>query len=157
MPSASNPLIAVDGSVTTSTSFYAYDSSDRRFYIRGRIDHHTDYLLFRIVTRILSTGEKSSVKAEELFDAMMAHFQQQPGGLPEAIRGMWDSLDPEFTTNLNRYNAALAAGDSEETAALRTFTGRMAIKYNYNIVVLGVTDPPSGRPPFKKVNVYFKK
>lgn len=157
MPNASNPSIVVDNSSTTPTSFHAYDSRDRRFYVRGRIDHHTDYLSFRIVTRILSTGEKSSIKAEELFDAMMAHFQQQSGGLPEAIRGIWDYMDSEFTTNLDRFNAALAAGDDETAAAFKTFTGRMAIKYKYYIAVMGVTDPPTGRPPFKKVNVYFKK
>jgi hypothetical protein len=157
MSPGSPPSLVVDPQGTTAISFFAYDSADRRFCISGRIDPHSDYLTFRIVTRILSTGEKSAVKPEELFDAMMAHFGQQPGGLPEAIRGIWDSSDPEFVTNLERFNAALAAGNDEATAARATFTGRMATKYGYNTVVVGVTDPPNGPPPYTKVNVYFKK
>jgi hypothetical protein len=151
-----NPAVVVDGRGTTPTTFFAHDAADPRFSVRGRIDPHTDYLTFRIVTRILSTGERSAVAAEDLFDAMMAHFGRQPGGLPEVIRGIWDSSDPEFVTNLERFNAALAAGDDEPAAAGKTFTGRVARKYHYHTVVMGVTDPPTG-PPYTKVSVYFKR
>jgi hypothetical protein len=157
MSPGSPPSLVVDPQGTTPTTFFAYDAADRRFYVRGRIDLHSDYLTFRIVTRILSTSERSAVNPEALFDAMMSHFSQQSGGIPEAIRGIWDSADPEFVTNLDRFNAALAAGNDEATAARATFTGRMATKYGYTTVVMGVTDPPNGPPPYTKVNVYFKK
>ena len=147
----------VDRQATSATSFYAYDCTDRRFFIRGRIDTYSDYLTFRIATKILSTGDKSAIKPEDFFDAMMEHFRQQPGGLPAAIHSIWDDNDPEFITNLRRFNAALATGANETTAATTTFTGRMAKQYNYNNVVLGITDPPNGPPPYKKANVYFKK
>jgi hypothetical protein len=156
-PPSSNPSIVVDRPGTSATSYYAYDSNDRRFFIRGRVDTYTDYLTFRISTRILSTGHKSAVSPEEFFDAMMAHFRQQPGGMPAAIHAIWDDKDPEFVTNLARFNAALAAGADEKAAAGATFTGRVAKKHNYNDVVPGVTDPPNGPPPYRKVNVYFKR
>ena len=157
MSPGSPQSLVVDPQGTTPTSFFAHDAADPRYYVRGRIDPHSDYLLFRIITRILSTGERSAVSPEALFDAMMSHFGQQPGGLPAAIRGIWDHADPEFVTNLDRFNAALAAGNDEATAARATFTGRMATKYGYNTVVMGVTDPPNGPPPYTKANVYFKK
>ncbi len=149
-----SPWIA-DPSGTTATTFHAFDATDRRFFVRARIDTYTDHLTFRIATRIPSTGEKSAVAPDELFDAMMTHFGRQVGGYPAAIRGIWDRSDPDFATNLDRFNAALAAGDDEPTAAMKTFTGRMAARYNYTTVVFGVTDPPTG-PPYSKANVYFK-
>lgn len=156
-PPSSNPSIMVDGRGTSATTFHAHDCNDKRFFIRGRIDTYSDYLSFRIATTILSSGDKSAIKPEEFFDAMMTHFRLQAGGLPAAIHAIWDDADPEFVTNLARFNAALAAGADEEGAAGATFTGRMAKKYNYTTVVFGVTDPPNGPPPYRKVTVYFKK
>lgn len=152
----SNPPPTVDPLGTGPASFHAFDAADPRFFIRGRIDTYADHLFFRIATRIPSTGEKSLIDPEEFFDAMMAHFGRQPGGHPTAIRGVWEDRDPDFATNLIRFHAALAAGDDEPTAATKTFTGRMAAKYNYTEVVFGVTDPPTG-PPYTKVNVHFRK
>lgn len=154
--SPSNPSIVVDSAGTSATTFHAFDRNDRRFFIRGRVDTYSDYLVFRVRATILSTGEKSAVNPEEFFDAMMGHFRSQPGGLPEAIHAIWEDTDPEFVTNLQRFNDALLAGDDEKTAAGQTFTGRMARKYNYNTLVIGVTDPPIG-PPYRKAHVYFKK
>jgi len=154
---SSNPLIVVDAYLTSAISFHAYDFNDKRFFVRGRIDTYADYLTFRIATRILSTGEKSAIDPEDFFDAMMAHFGLQPGGLPDAIHAIWDGSDPGFITNLAWFNAALAAGVDEKTVASATFTGRMSKKYSYNTVVMGVTDPPNGPSPYTKVKVYFKK
>jgi hypothetical protein len=155
--SPQNARIVVDASGTSAVTFFAHDAADRRFFIRGRIDTYADTPTFRIVTRILSTGERSGIPPAELFDAMMSHFAAQPGGSPAVLRGIWDDSDPEFVTNLDRFNAVLLAGADEETAAQATFTGRMAARYNYPTVVMGVTDPPLGPPPYRKVNVYFKR
>lgn len=129
--SSSSPSIVVDLGGTSILTFRAFDSSDNRFSIQGRIDTYSDYLAFRIRTRILSTGERSVIPPDDYFDAMMTHFSQQPGGLPAAIHAIWTDRDSECLTNLNRFNAALAAGDIEAVAAGKTFTGRMAAKYNY--------------------------
>lgn len=149
--------LVIDGASTSATSFYAFDSIDSRFYIRARIDTYSDYLMFRIIAKIPSTRERSSIIPELFFDAMMDHFSNQPGGLPTAIRSIWDDTNPECMTNLERFNNALLANGDEITAAKTTFTGRMAAKYNYHTIVLGLADPPNGPAPYRRVTVYFKR
>jgi hypothetical protein len=156
--SSGTPAIVVDPG-STGGFFKAYESSDPRFQITGRIDSYSDNLSFTIVTRILSTAEKCAIPnaAEAFFDAMMAHFQNS-GGLPAALRGIWDSSDPELTTNLTRFNDAILAGDDELTAAGKTFTGRMAKKYHYDLISFGLKEPPNAIPGhYSRVHAYFRK
>ena len=127
--------------------------------IIGRIDSHSGMPVFSIVAKILSTGEQCGIPnaAEALFDAMIAHFAAT-GGHPTGIRGIWESRDPERTTNLNRFNAALLAGDDEEAAAGMTFTGRMAAKHGYARIAIGHTGPPNGVPGrCTLATAYFRK
>jgi len=137
--------------------FAAFDGSDRRFFIMGRIDSNTDCLVFTIIVKIRSTGERSGIQAEDFFDAMMAHFGQSAGGHPTCIRGIWDNSNDELKTNLNIFNTLKAAGKSDDDAAKGTFTGRMAVKYGYDKVGFGPFDPTTGPAPFKSVNAYFRK
>ena len=152
-----NAAIVVDHQGSCAITFLAHDADDPRFCIQARIDTQTDYLTFRIVTRILSTGAKSAVNPNDFFAAMMNHFAGQVGGPPAAIRAIWKDSNPEYVTNLVRFNAALAAGDDEEAAAAKTFTGRMAVHYGYTTITLGHMVPRLGPPPYTVANVYFKK
>jgi hypothetical protein len=136
--------------------FTAFDRNDGRFFISGYVDHYSDCLSFTIVAKIRSTGERSTIPPGEFFDSMMNHFKQS-GGDPECIRGIWNDSEPEKMSNLNSFNAALAAGKSEVESAKETFTGKMAAKYNYTLVSFGVFDPPMGPPPYKSANAYFRK
>ena len=153
---STNPGIVPDPK-STADFYVAKDCQDPRFFVTGRIDSYTDCLIFTIVTKIRSTQERSSIPPEDFFDAMMAHFGKSAGGHPACIRGIWNDSDEERKTNLNIFNTLKAAGKSDEDAAKGTFTGRMAVKYNYSKVSFGAFAPPNGPAPYQSVNAYFRK
>ncbi len=53
-------------------AFEAEDCTDDRFYIAGKV--RSGVLEYVIVTKILSTSEKSSIPAADDFGAMMSHY-----------------------------------------------------------------------------------
>lgn len=155
-PNPQYPNLTVDPS-TTDDFFKAVDYNDDRFHITARFNDYSDSVVLTIVTKILSSGEKSTIPAEAFFDAMMDHFQST-GGHPGTIRGIWDADDPELRTNLDRFNKYVLGGDDEETAAWKTFTGRMAKKYNYTKITFGTKEPAGATPGhYTLVHVYFKE
>jgi hypothetical protein len=120
--------------------YRAEDRADPRFHIEGVITHVGDYLVFRIRTRILSTKERSAISPADFFDSMMQHFTDK--GLPPAyLRGIWNDNDPEYTSNLHMFNAAVPRGDDLDTAAAKTFTGRMANRWHYSVVTVLRAEP----------------
>jgi hypothetical protein len=150
------PVPTIDPNRTNSASFYAYDHTDHRFFISAYLDRN-DNLLFTIIRKILGATDKSLIPAEMFFDVMMIHFQNCAGGLPLAIRAIWDNSDPQLVTNLQRFNDAIKAGADPETAAWKTFTGKMAKKWGFTNLVPGISEPPGATHDFTKVVYYFKR
>ena len=156
MPNPSHPDLLPDTINNQADRYYAFDRKDSRFFILGFIDAYSDTLRLTIITKILSTGESSSIPAEVFFDEMMTYFQSK-GGYPNAIRGIWNDSNLERTTNLDRFNHLVLAGKSMEEAAKGTFTGRMAVKYHYTKINFCPSDKPNGPDPYHSVNAYFRK
>jgi hypothetical protein len=76
---------------------------------------------------------------------MFSRMMKALGG-PESmagINGNWTAFE-DLTTNLDQFNANIAAGMTDEAAALRTFTGSRAVKYGFPnaTVVSKIGDPP---------------
>jgi hypothetical protein len=135
---AVNPNIKVvrDG----QDDYRAEDRADSRFHIAGVIAHVGDYFVFRIRSRILPTKERSAISPEEFFDAMMQHFTEK--GLPPVyLRGIWNNNDPEYTSNLYMFNAAVQGGDDLDRAATKTFTGKMANRWHYSVATVIRAEP----------------
>lgn len=150
-----NPDLFIDARHTSDSVFRAFDRNDPSFFIDGAIQTYTDALVFRIRTRVRSTGVKSTITPVEMFDAMMEHFQTT-GGLPAYLRGIWDDRDPEFTTNLNQFNRSVLAGASLSDAALATATGHLAARWNYTVAIVTRAEPNSRPGHYSEVQVAFK-
>jgi len=112
----------------TTSQFRAEDAGDPRFYILGTLT--SGLLRFEVVAQ-LTNGDRGSVSGKELFAAMMAHF----GGRIRIIEGNWSKVSG-WTTNLDLFNRATAAGVSKENAAALTWTGLRASEYGYNTVTV---------------------
>lgn len=74
-----------------------------------------------------------------LFARVMAYY----GDLIRTIKAKWVSTNPELMENLRTYNAELAKGNSPIQAALKTFTGKMAIEFGF-LIVEGPTEIENG-------------
>src|SRR3954469_21138178 len=106
-----HPDLVVVASQTTASTFRAEDRNDGRFYVYGTLA--SGVLRFEVIRRI--GADCSPITGRELFDAMMAHF----GAKVRVIEARWNNADPAKTSNLDRFNRAMASGTlSEEQAAL---------------------------------------
>ena len=81
-------------------------------------------------------GSRGTVRGFVLFDLMMRHF----GGTFDVIAAYW-YMDG---TNLERFNAATAAGWSEETAVWMTWTGEQAVRHGFQ--ALSIREALGGGP-----------
>ena len=144
----SNPNI--DITQADESVFDARDVTDSQYYIRGTLV--SGYLRFDVVAET-AAGERGSVRGIEFFDAVMAHF----GDKITAIEGDWSDLFPELTANLRRFNELTALGIQYESAALQTWTGRMAERHGFTLVEIKRALPPKAVGKFREVFVYFRK
>lgn len=134
------------------SAFAAEDPSDSRFFIAGKL--RGAILEYVIVTRIVSTGERSTIASARYFDAMMSWFAQS-GTVIDVISDEWSDTDSEFRSQLDRFNRDLLSGDSETDAAWKSFTGRMARLWGFASVTIVLALPPGAVGQYREVRVNF--
>jgi len=144
----SNPNIQIHEA--TDATFHAGDVTDARFYIDGTCVG--GYLRFEVVAE-LPTGERGAVRGREFFDAMMSHF----GESIECIEGDWSDATRGFVANLDEFNTQTAAGVSQENAARRTWTGRMAKRHGYDSITIEHALPKGAAGHYREVFVRFRR
>ncbi len=110
------------------------DDSNDGLFIDGGVTDRTLRFEVRAVDR--RDGSRGTVRGFVLFDLMMRHF----GGTFDVIAAYW-YMDG---TNLERFNAATAAGCSEETAGWMTWTGGQALRHGFK--TLAVRESLGGGP-----------
>jgi len=126
---SANPNIQeVVGKVTT-TNYEAVDCTDNRFFISGSL---SGGIVKLTVVAELPDGTRGAVRGGEFFQTMIDHF-----GLAniKSIEGEWTTGDPDLATNINAFNKATAAGDTDKVAATKTATGRLAARVGLTEVV----------------------
>ena len=138
----------------SATRFEALDGSDKRFFIAGKV--HAGVLEYVIVTKDLATMEKSTMPASGFFSAMMAHFANEGTNI-HTISDEWSDIDPDLTTQLERFNKDLLAGRTEQQAAENSFTGRMSNPLGFATISFSTLLPPGARGQYREVRVNFKK
>jgi hypothetical protein len=62
-----------------------------------------------------------------------------------------------LTTQLDRFNDDILAGDTEETVASKSFTGRMAAPLGFKTISFPTLLPAGARGRYREVRVDFKK
>lgn len=137
-----------------AAEYFAEDSSDSDFFIGGKVTGGE--LTFTIVARVPSANKRSLIPASDYFDAMMNHFVGQATKIT-SVRAEWNAGDPDMASNLNAFNQYTAAGDSEVVAAGKTFTGRMARKWQYTVVKWIQALPIGNTGRYSDVVVQFTK
>lgn len=146
-----HPDLAVDASQTNATSFRAEDRNDSRFYVHGW--SRSGVLKFEVVRRI--GADKSAITGREFFDAMMAHF----GAKVRVIEAHWTDADPSKTSNLDRFDQAMASGKltPEQAALIVTRTGQWADDLGYSTVTVVSVKPAKPLGRHSTVVVQFSK
>jgi hypothetical protein len=99
------------------------DGTDADFFLSARLSGGV--VTFGIATK--AAGKSSSVKGEDLFQLMIDHFGASNIA---TIRGRWRAV-PGSSDNLDTFNRLTTTPTqlTEEQAALRTFTGKMAERH----------------------------
>src|SRR5262249_25557071 len=131
-----HPDLVVDVSRSSSSTFRAEDRNDARFSIFGSLT--SGVLRFEVIRRI--GADVSAITGREFFDAMMAHF----GARVRIIEARWNRADPNKTSNLDRFNQAMASGKltEEQAALIVTRTGQWADDLGFsNVTMLSVLPP----------------
>ncbi len=82
---------------------------------------------FSVRTKQVGYPWHPDFRGKVLFAAMLEHF----GSQVKAISGFWVETDPDMAENYNQFVAALAAGKTEEQAALSTWTGERACQHGF--------------------------
>jgi hypothetical protein len=124
-----NPNLLVSG--MDENNFYVYDrvqpaDSDPMVHVfRFGAALHNGRLIFSVDTYSKNGQRSPHLFAAELFEKMIRHFQglQQPINV---IQGEW-----LYGSNLQAFNERILAGDTREKAALATWTGRQAIRFDF--------------------------
>jgi hypothetical protein len=148
-----NPNIKEDPR-NTPTSYHAEDCNDSRFFIEGSIRSGGGGALDFIVVAQLPDGTRGAVSGTELFDAMWDHL----GASARVIEGNWSTADPNLTTNLSAFNAALRSNTNltERDAALNyTPTGNYARNKGFTNVSIVQALPVGQRGNYTDVVVRF--
>ena len=129
--------------------FLAVDRDAPEFSIDGTL---TDgELTFEVVA---SRGRRRGQFAGRVFfDAMMRHF----GNRVQVIAAVWSDARPEFTTNLNIFNAETKRNVLKEDSAFATKTGTWARDYGFTSIRRIRTTPDDFPGGYEQVLVEFVK
>jgi hypothetical protein len=112
--------------VESEGHFLAEDRDDPDFYIEGIL---SDGALS--VTVVASRGgRRGRFAGRVFFDAMMHHF----GKRVQVIAAFWSDARPEFSTNLNIFNAETTRHMSLTDSAFATKTGTWARAYGFTSI-----------------------
>jgi hypothetical protein len=128
--SPAHPDLVIDASRTSTSVFRAEDRNDSRFFILATLA--AGVLRFDVIRKIGS--DKSSITGREFFDAMMGHF----GAKVRVIEARWNNTDPNMTSNLDRFNQAMASGKltPERASLIATRTGQWADDLGFSKVTV---------------------
>ena len=146
-----NPNIQEVAGKVSATKYEAVDSTDDRFYIAGSLKGGV--ITFSFVAE-LADGTRGTVRGGEFFQAMVNHFGL---GNIQFIDGEWNIGTPALMTNIDAFNKATAAGDSEAIAATKTPTGRLAARIGFTKVNSIIALPAKATGNYTDVLVQFKR
>ncbi len=121
MPGISAPYgWVITSDLADKTRLSMEDASDDDFYLSASLA--VGVAQFGLTTEL--PGKRSPIRGEELFLLMVEHFG--PANIL-VLRGRWFAI-PGVTGNLDTFNRLTAQPSpfSEEEAARKTFTGKMA-------------------------------
>jgi hypothetical protein len=135
--------------ILTSAHYRAEASNDPKFYINGNL--HGGQLSFEVVAALGTT--KGPIQGHEFFEAMLAHF----GNKVKMISAVWSDARPEFTTNLEIFNAETKARATRENAAFATKTGKWAKAAGFSMIQSIDTTPDDLPGGYEQVLVDFVK
>ena len=136
-------------------SYRVTDSSDARFkanaYLRDgdlELEIRSEIAEQKFGNALL-VEESKVVRGGEQFNAIMEHF----GGGVKRIKGSWS-----YGSNLSKFNEGITKeGLSQEEAARKTFTGKMAGKHGFSqIKAYRLYKAPDGKS-YEKAEFYFSK
>lgn len=98
------------------------------------------------LTLMIERQEGSPLSGSQMLANVMEHF----GDRVQSIQGYW-----VYGDNLAGFNKAVRAGQSLESAAAGTWTGRQAARYGFNNVTILVAD--AGESGFTRVSALFTR
>ena len=135
--------------VESEGHFLAEDRDAPDFYIDGKL---TDGVLnFKVVES--RGGRRRQFAGRGFFDAMMHHF----GNRVQVIAAVWSDARPEFSTNLDIFDAETARNVSKMDAAFATKTGTWARDYGFTSIRRINTTPDDFPGGYEQVLVEFVK
>jgi hypothetical protein len=148
--------LQVDPYRTGPAAYYAYDSTDPRFFIESSLRTvGTERVLSFIVVARLPDGSRGKFRGREFFTAMMDHFGDP---VVDVIEGQWELTNPDWSTNLVAFNLVTGASNVTETvAATQVPTGVFATRRGYTKVTVVRADPAGARGQYTHVVAHFRK
>lgn len=108
---------------------YSGETKDGLYYFRAFIKH--GFIRYDIHAYDHQSGRRyPGLFSKELTEQSISYFQQQENEVL-GIRARWN-IFPGISDNYEQYTDARNRGDKPETAAIKTWTGKLAVQHGFH-------------------------